>query len=68
MKKYFAISKEDKQGTYLSVDKQMDKYLALGWDIYEEDAGVETLIATPEKGFLIERPVFPVTEIFRIGG
>lgn len=67
MKKYFAISKEDKQGTYLSEDKQMDKYLALGWDIYEEDAGAETLIATPEKGFLIERPVFPVAEILKIG-
>lgn len=37
----------------------MDYYLSKGASIYREDGSIETLIATPENGYLIERPTFP---------
>lgn len=57
---YLAKSKDGKSAIFLSVDVQMDMYLERNCNIYQrDDNGVEKLIATPEDGFLIERPVFP---------
>ena len=47
---------------YLSRDSQMEEYLGKGASIYLEENDVETLIATPTEGFLIERPTFPETQ------
>lgn len=49
---------------YLRRDTQMDDFLKNGASIYYEDdqTGERTLVATPEDGFLVERPVFPVVE------
>lgn len=44
---------------FLSKDEQMEQYLEKGAEIYREENDTETLIATPEKGFLVERPTFP---------
>ena len=68
MKEYIAKSPDGLNGTYLSVDNQMDRYLKNGWNIYEFDIDAgeeETLIATPEDGFMVERPVFPVMQTIR---
>lgn len=54
------LAKQNNSIIYLSQDEQMDKYLEKGAEIYSEENGVQTLIATPENGFLVERPVFPV--------
>lgn len=60
VKDYLAVDRNRKEGIYLATDSQMDRYLEAGWDIYQEDESRRrTLIATPEDGFLIERPVFP---------
>lgn len=59
MKKYAALSPDKKNGTYLLSSDQMDKYLEMGWSIYEEENKIQTLIASPEDGFLIERPDYP---------
>ena len=53
------LAKWENNGIYLSRDEQMDYYLNKGASIYKEEDGVETLIATPENGYLIERPTFP---------
>lgn len=60
---FLAKTKDGKGAVYLSRDEQMEKYLALNCNIYGEDENTEklTLIATPEDGFLVERPVFPAT-------
>lgn len=55
---YFA--KFGNNGIYLTKDEQMEQYLKNGASIYREDGDTETLIATPEKGFLVDRPKFPV--------
>lgn len=62
MKEYIAKSRKDPLAIYLAADVQMDKYLTVGWDIFETEGGEEKLIATPEEGFLTERPSFPVKE------
>lgn len=56
------LAKWDDTSIYLSRDEQMEQYLEKGASIYREDGGAETLIATPEQGFLIERPNFPIAE------
>lgn len=68
MKDYAAKAPDGTTGTFLSVDTQMDHYLKYGWSIFQIEDGEETLIATPETGFLVERPVFPIRESIRIGG
>lgn len=60
MKKYTAIDPKYKQGVFLTSDEQMDKYLNLGCEIHEIEDGIEKTIATPEEGFLVERPEFPI--------
>lgn len=54
------LAKWDGGQTYLSKDTQMEEYLEKGASIYCESNNHQSLIATPEKGFLIERPVFPI--------
>lgn len=69
MNEYFAqyTSEEETTIVFLTSGGQMDKYLELGCSIYEVDEeGEQTLIATPEDGFLVDRPVFPVKETVRI--
>lgn len=56
------LAKWDGGCTYLSRDEQMEPYLSKGASIYREDDGAETLIATPEQGFLVDRPTFPISE------
>lgn len=65
MKEYFAKSRSEPLGIFLTKDQQMEKYLQEGWDIYETENGNEKLIATPEKGFLTERPSFPSSETMK---
>ena len=55
-------AKWDDGKIYLSDDMQMEQYLEKGASIYREENEVETLIATPEQGFLVDRPTFPITE------
>lgn len=51
------IAKKDGSAKFLSKDSQMDTALENGFDIVKvEDDGTETVIATPEKGFIVERP------------
>lgn len=56
MVSYFA--KKGNTGIYLAESSQMDKMLAKGFDIYAKgDDGTKILIATPDDGYLGERPV-----------
>lgn len=63
---YLARAKDGSSQVYLTKDTQMDAYLERNCNIYFEnnDDETETLIATPEDGFLVERPVFPTTTTF----
>lgn len=55
MASYFA--KKGDAGIYLMASQQMDIMLAKGFDIYRKnDDGSENLIATPDEGYLNERP------------
>lgn len=67
MKKYFArIPNGFKQ--YLGRSTLMQECLDRGAEIWEEDeSGKETLIATPEGGFLCDPPVFPVPQKMAVG-
>lgn len=52
---YLAV--KGNSGIYLSEPgRQMDEMLAKGMDIYEEENGVKTLIATPTEGYLYGKP------------
>ena len=45
---------------FIAKDSDMDEYLAMGARIYAKEdilSDEKTLIATPEDGFLVERPV-----------
>ena len=55
---YFA--KLGNNGIYLTRDEQMEQFLENGASIYRDENGTETLIATPEQGFLLDRPTFPI--------
>lgn len=61
---YLAKSKDRKDAFFLTKDEQMEKFLELGFDIFESesDETEDVLIATPEKGFLTDRPIFPIPE------
>lgn len=61
---YMAKTKDGKSAIYLSQDSQMEKYLGLGCNIFyrEKEDAQEELIATPEDGFLVDRPTFPTQE------
>ncbi len=63
--KLYKAKKEGSQ-IYLKDSDQMDRYLEKGCDIYEENEdGSNTLIATPEKGYLVEKPFFPIPQVIR---
>lgn len=65
---YIAVYEDAKTSVSLTRDSQMDEHLTRGANIYAVDDTEEaTLIATPKDGFLVERPVFPVTTTIRIG-
>lgn len=58
---YFASNNEER--IYLSESHQMDKYLELGYCIYEEKNDTESVtIATPTDGYLVPKPEFPIEE------
>lgn len=54
------IARKDDNQTYLAKDSQMDDFLKNGCNIYMVKNGIETLIATPEDGYLVEKPKFPI--------
>ena len=48
----------DNTGIFLSKSSQMDEMLSNGFSIYTVDENDnKTLIATPQDGFLVEKPV-----------
>ena len=61
---YLAKTKDGKDAFFLSKDTQMEKFMSMGFNIYasESDDTEDILIATPEEGFLVDRPTFPVAE------
>lgn len=62
---YLARTPDGSSQVSLCRDSQMEQYLEYGCYIYQqddEDQSKETLIATPEDGFLVERPTFPVAQ------
>lgn len=61
---FYKAKKENSQ-IYLINSDQMDKYLDKGCDIYIEEDGKDTLIATPKDGYLVEKPIFPKKVVIR---
>lgn len=55
------VAEKDGYATVLSRDEQFDEYLDKGCRIYSVDGEKETLIATPEDGFLTEKPTLEKT-------
>lgn len=50
------FAEKDHFRTFLSQDSQMDQYLANGATLYITDGTHEEVLATPEDGFVRERP------------
>lgn len=64
---YTYLAVKDGSGMFLSKSEQMDKALNNGFSIYQVDENDQkTLIATPQDGFLIERPVIENISTFNI--
>lgn len=64
MKAYYAEGTgkkgADSIGVFLSTTEQMDRYLKKGYTIYEyENEERKGAIATPEEGYLVEKPILP---------
>lgn len=58
------LAEKDGCGTFLTKDSQLDSFLLKGCNIVRiDEEGKETIVATPEEGFLEERPTleFPQT-------
>lgn len=55
------VAEKDGCATVLSKDEQFEEYLEKGCNIYSVDGEKETLIATPENGFLTEKPALEKT-------
>lgn len=52
-------------GVYLSKDEQMDKFLSNGYTLYLEDEKYgKYILATPEEGFVRERPIINKTTTY----
>jgi len=64
MTKYLA--RKGNTGIFLSKTEQMDQFLAKGFDIYKLKDGEEFLIATPDIGYLNERPEIEKTATINI--
>ena len=65
---YAAVYEKENSSAWLTKDSQMEEHLSRGAKIYQSDNGEMTLIATPEDGFLVERPTFPIPETISVGG
>lgn len=62
---YFASNdSENSLITYLTTSEQMDAFLQKGFNIYKEENEITTLIATPERGYLVSKPILP--EVYTI--
>lgn len=61
MKDYIALDADNKIGFILTSTKQMDKFLSDGYTIVSRDydGSNEVVIATPEDGYLVEKPTLP---------
>lgn len=64
---YMAVYENAKTSVSLTRDSQMEEHLSRGANIYAVEGGEAMLVATPNDGFLTERPVFPVATTIRIG-
>ena len=42
---------------------QLDKMLEKGANLYAYENGNYTLIATPESGYLVDKPIIPIVEV-----
>jgi hypothetical protein len=51
---YYAENQNER--IYLSETNQSDKYLELGYSIYKVNEPTDILIATPEEGYLTDKP------------
>lgn len=47
---------KNKQGVYLTRTEQQDDFLSKGYVLFKIQNGNKVLIATPEKGFISEKP------------
>lgn len=61
MKDYLALYKDSEIVFVLTSTKQMDKFLSDGYTIVSRDydGSNEVVIATPEDGYLVEKPTLP---------
>lgn len=64
---YIAVYENANVSVSLTKDTQMEEHLQRGAKIYAAEGEESTLIATPDDGFLIERPVFPVKRTATLG-
>lgn len=55
-------------GQYLSKDEQMEEFLSKGFTLYLEENGKYEVLATPEEGFLKERPLLTKSITFKLKG
>jgi hypothetical protein len=51
---YYAENQNER--IYLSETKQSDQYLEFGYSIYKVNEPTDILIATPEEGYLTDKP------------
>ena len=58
MEEYFIQNRDER--IFLGTTKLLDKYLSLGHTIYMIKDDVVSIVATPEKGWLIDKPIIPV--------
>lgn len=62
MKDY--VAKKNNCEIFLARTRQLDEYLKNGFNIYEiTDEKTRQLIASPEKGYLTEKPVLEIPAI-----
>ena len=57
MTEYFIQNNDEV--VYLGTTKLLDKYLSLGHIIYKSEDNNISIVATPEDGWLIEKPIIP---------
>lgn len=63
---YYA-KRDDEVAIYLSKTVQLDLYLESGCSIYEDaENGNDILIATPDDGYLVDKPTIEVTQTINI--
>lgn len=57
------IAEKNNCGIYLSKTKQLDEYLKNGFSIYKLTNNDKQLIASPEKGYLVNKPSLEIMVI-----